>query len=251
METPSPSNPTPETNPDTEQNPEVLTENLMPEMTESSVIPRQIVYYPAPILLTPAVEMGEEEITEEFQSSLPALFELMYKHGGRGLAAPQVGIAKRFFLMNSHPEAFPAKENQMVFINPEIVEGNEEEEGEEVEVDIEVDVEGCLSLPGVSASVPRATTITVRALNADKVPFEMTFVGLSARVVQHEMDHLNGRLILEYLTPAEEGLQKAALNRLQKYHDVINFQMNPATAPKKKSQKTAKGKRLRIRVKKH
>lgn len=245
MEPTSPNNPTPETVPSTEATPEILTDNLVPEMTESSAIPRQIVYYPSPILLSPAVDMDEEEITEEFRGSLPALFELMYKHGGRGLAAPQVGIAKRFFLMNFHPEALPSKENQMVFINPEIVEVSREE------VDEEIDVEGCLSLPGVSANVPRATTITVRALNADKVPFEMTFVGLSARVVQHEMDHLNGRLILEYLTPAEKGLQKAALNRLQKYHDVINFQVNPSEAPKKKSRKTAKGKKSKRRVKNH
>lgn len=253
METTSSSNPTPETSPDTEQSSETLTDNLMPEMTESSAIPRQIVYYPSPILLTPSIEMDEEEITEEFLGSLPALFELMYKHGGRGLAAPQVGIPKRFFLMNFHPEALPSKENQMVFINPEIVELSREEGDEEVEieVEIEVDVEGCLSLPGVFANVPRATTITVRALNADKVPFEMTFAGLSARVVQHEMDHLNGRLILEYLTPAEKGLQKATLNRLQKYHDVINFQMNPTEAPNKESRKAAKWKKSKSRVKKH
>ncbi len=219
---------------------ESLSTNIVPEveMTETTSIPRSLAYYPDPILLLPAVEMEKEEITDEFREGLSGLFELMYKHGGMGLAAPQVSISKRFFLLNQNPDILPREINELVFINPRLV----STEG------MSTDIESCLSCPGVSATVTRAAKVTIGALNRYGEPFEQTFEGYPARAVQHEMDHLEGRVIVDYLTPAEEGFQKAALNRLDRYRQVLDNQMD-RIAPKRKV--VAKPRKRKGRVKKH
>ena len=105
------------------------------------------------------------------------MFDTMYKAEGVGLAAPQVGILKRIFVID-------CGEHPLVFINPEILETEGEQTGEE----------GCLSIPGKHAQVTRTMKVTVRALDMNMNEFTLTAEGLEARCILHENDHLNGVL---------------------------------------------------------
>ena len=108
------------------------------------------------------------------------MFDTMYKAEGVGLAAPQVGILKRLFVIDCSAD----RSRAMVFINPEILETEGAQTGEE----------GCLSVPGKHATVTRAMKVTVRALNEEMEEFTLTLEGLEARCVLHENDHLDGVL---------------------------------------------------------
>jgi peptide deformylase len=109
------------------------------------------------------------------------MIETMHAYEGVGLAGPQVGLSRRIFVLQE-PEGKP-----MCFINPEILEREGSQDGEE----------GCLSLPHIYCSVPRATRIRVRALNEFGKPFELEARDFLARIIQHEYDHLDGVMILE------------------------------------------------------
>ncbi len=108
------------------------------------------------------------------------MFDTMYKAEGVGLAAPQVGILKRIFVMDCSAD----RSRAMVFINPEILETEGEQTGDE----------GCLSVPGKHAQVTRPMKATVKALDAEMKEFTVTVEGLEARCVLHENDHLDGIL---------------------------------------------------------
>ncbi|OAG27804.1 peptide deformylase [Thermodesulfatator autotrophicus] len=136
------------------------------------------------------------EINGELQALIDDMAETMYEAKGLGLAANQVGELKRLFIIDlKQREGSP---ELLVFINPEIVEA----EGETIEE------EGCLSIPGYSAKVKRKTKVLVKALDRDGNPFEMELEGLGAKAVQHELDHLNGRLYIDYLSPLKKNLFK-------------------------------------------
>ena len=108
------------------------------------------------------------------------MFDTMYEANGVGLAAPQVGILKKIFVVDVGDE--DGNKVPYVFINPEIV----EREG------VQVGFEGCLSVPGKSGKVARAEKVKVKAFNQDMEEFEMEAEGFLARAIQHEYDHLNG-----------------------------------------------------------
>ncbi len=108
------------------------------------------------------------------------MFDTMYEANGVGLAAPQVGILKKIFVVDVGDE--DGNKVPYVFINPEIV----EREG------VQVGFEGCLSVPGKSGKVARAEKVKVRAFNEDMEEFELEAEGFLARAIQHEYDHLNG-----------------------------------------------------------
>lgn len=108
------------------------------------------------------------------------MFDTMYEANGVGLAAPQVGILKKIFVVDVGDE--DGNKVPFVFINPEIL----EREG------VQVGFEGCLSVPGKSGKVARAEKVKVRAFNQDMEEFEMEAEGFLARAIQHEYDHLNG-----------------------------------------------------------
>ena len=109
------------------------------------------------------------------------MFDTMYEAQGVGLAAPQVGVLKRVFVVDV------TGEDPMVFINPEIYEADGEQEG----------YEGCLSLPGKSGIVKRPMHIRVRALDRNMKEFDMEAEELLARAICHETDHLDGRMYVE------------------------------------------------------
>lgn len=146
----------------------------------------EIVKYPHPALRYASRPVAE--IDEGLRSTIRRMFELMYEARGIGLAANQVALPFRFFVLNL--TADPNKPDQeQVFINPEIVKRHSSVEGEE----------GCLSLPGLYYDVRRARRIRVRAYDLAGNLFEQDGDDLFSRAVQHESDHLEGKLFIDYL----------------------------------------------------
>jgi peptide deformylase len=149
----------------------------------------QIVNYPHPALRY--ASRSVTEIDDELHATVRVMFELMYAAKGIGLAANQVGLPFRFFVLNlsADPEK---KDQELVFINPEIVKRHSSIEDEE----------GCLSLPGVYAKVRRARKIRVQAYDLAGKLVEHEADELFSRAVQHEIDHLAGKLFIDYLEPS-------------------------------------------------
>lgn len=147
----------------------------------------RIIHFPDPRLRKRADEVTPEEFGPALNAIVARMFELMREDKGVGLAAPQVGVLKRLFVMNHTGE--PGDDR--VYINPELTdpEGSERDE------------EGCLSLPGIRAKILRDFKITVSAQGLDGKPFTETAEGYMARVWQHEHDHLNGTLLIDRMGP--------------------------------------------------
>ena len=146
----------------------------------------KIVTYPDPVLMRKAAPI--EEIDNEICEIAQKMLDTMYDACGIGLAAPQVGLSKRLVVL----DATGQKTGERVFINPQII----EERGETVEE------EGCLSFPDVMGNVKRSQYVTVTAYNLEGKKLEIEAEGLLSRVWQHEIDHINGRLFIEMMTPA-------------------------------------------------
>lgn len=146
----------------------------------------KIVTYPDPVLMRKATPI--EEIDNEICEIAQKMLDTMYDACGIGLAAPQVGLSKRLVVL----DATGQKTGERVFINPQII----EERGETVEE------EGCLSFPDVMGNVKRSQYVTVTAYNLEGKKLEIEAEGLLSRVWQHEIDHINGRLFIEMMTPA-------------------------------------------------
>jgi peptide deformylase len=144
---------------------------------------RSILHYPDPRLRQKGAPVAQ--VTPEIQRLIEDMAETMYAAPGVGLAATQIGEPYRIFLVDIAAEDEPSKLH--VFINPEIVKTEGEHCGPE----------GCLSFPGVTEEIKRATKVTVRALDKDGRPFELTAEGLLAVAVQHENDHLDGVLMID------------------------------------------------------
>ena len=135
----------------------------------------------SPVLRTETVPV--KDFDEELQRLIDDMFETMYAAEGIGLAAPQVGHTASLAIVD-------VEKNPYVLINPEIVTAEGHDRAEE----------GCLSIPDVYGEVERATRVHVRALDRHGQPFEIDATGLLARAVQHEIDHLHGKLFIDYLS---------------------------------------------------
>ena len=144
----------------------------------------KILEYPDPRLRTKAKPISD--FGEALQTQIENMFETMYAAPGIGLAATQVDFHKQLFVLDTSED----KNTPMVFINPEITELRGVEEMEE----------GCLSFPGEYATVERADSITIKALDRDGNSFEMDANELLAVCIQHEFDHLQGKLFVDYLS---------------------------------------------------
>jgi peptide deformylase len=165
-----------------------------------------ILEFPDPRLRTKAVPVDPAWLIEpDTQRLIDDMFETMYEAPGIGLAASQVDLHRRFMVIDVSEE----KDQPMVFVNPRIT----QRDGEQVYQ------EGCLSVPGIFADVARAERITVQALDRNGVAFELQVDGLLAVCVQHEMDHLEGRLFVDYLSPLKREMVRKKLAKQRKQTD--------------------------------
>ena len=133
------------------------------------------------------------------------MFETMYAAPGIGLAATQVNVHQRFMVI----DVSEGKDTPLVFINPEIL----SREGAQVYQ------EGCLSVPGIYADVERADRIRVRALDRAGKAFEIDADGLLAVCIQHEMDHLDGKVFIDYLSPFKREQVRRKLEKQRRNHE--------------------------------
>jgi len=147
----------------------------------------QIRSYPDPQLTEKSVAVDTSKGID--QTFIRDLIDTMYTDDGVGIAAPQVGIKQRIIVVC--PEARRGKEK--VYLNPEIVSASGSERG----------IEGCLSVPGITAEVERAARVVVKAEDIEGHPIEIKASGLEARIFQHEIDHLDGILFVDRLGLSE------------------------------------------------
>ena len=156
-----------------------------------------ILEYPDPRLRTRAQPVAV--VDDKIRRLVADMLETMYAAPGVGLAATQVDVHLRVIVMDISEE----KNQPRALINPEILE----------KVDLETTEEGCLSVPGFTESVERARRVTVRALDPQGGPLEFTAEGLMAVCVQHEMDHLEGKLFVDYLSELKRQRIKKKLTK--------------------------------------
>ena len=152
--------------------------------------------YGDPILRRKATHV--QEVTLELRRLIADMVETMFHQVGIGLAAPQVGIPYRLLVMDD------GKGGARALINPVITQRSGSV----------VDEEGCLSLPGIYADVERSKSVAVEATDEDEQPVSLEATGMQARVIQHEMDHLDGILFIDHLSPVARDRIKT---KIQKY----------------------------------
>jgi peptide deformylase len=165
---------------------------------------REILEYPDPRLREPAKPVAA--VTPEIQSLIDDMAETMYAAPGCGLAANQIGVDARIFVVDCAAEDEPS--DFRVFINPEII----EKDGQVVWN------EGCLSFPGVTEEIKRAEHVKARALDRDGKPFEVEADGLLAVAIQHELDHLNGVLMIDKLSALKKRMMGKKLAKARQEH---------------------------------
>lgn len=151
----------------------------------------RIIHYPHPTLRH--VSKPLRTVDAELRRNVAEMLDLMYQADGIGLAANQVDLPYRLFVLNTTGDA-TQKEQELVFINPVITARKGMAEAEE----------GCLSLPGLYADVKRPEKITVSAYNLSGQEMRLELDGLPARAVQHEVDHLDGVLFIDRLSPTQQ-----------------------------------------------
>ncbi|WP_440903225.1 peptide deformylase [Catenovulum sp. SX2] len=157
----------------------------------------QVLKFPDERLRT--VAQPVEKVTDEIKTICDDMVATMYESQGVGLASTQVDVIHRIFVADCSEEQNEPK----VFINPEIVEA----QGHRIHE------EGCLSFPGVYAKVERADVVTVKALDKNGEEFSLKADGLMAICIQHELDHLNGKLFVDYLSPLKRQMIKKKLEK--------------------------------------
>ena len=188
-----------------------------------------IVAYGAPVLKKEAAEISKDY--PNLDQLIENMWETMYASNGVGLAAPQIGLSIRLFVVDPAPfsgdaeldelEAIKLKSFKKVFINPELI----EEDGPIWEFN-----EGCLSIPDVREDVSRHDRIMIHYFDEQFEEQRLMITGLSARVVQHEYDHIEGVLFTDHLTPLKRRLLKNRLNSISKGTIQVDY---PMKFPKK------------------
>jgi peptide deformylase len=168
----------------------------------------------------PVLRKKATEITPDYPqltTLLDNMFETMYDSNGIGLAAPQIGLPIRLFIVdgseieNIHPAGF-----KEVFINPVII----EEFGPEWEFE-----EGCLSIPDIRAYVKRKGELTIRYFDRNWVEHTTSFHGMAARIIQHEYDHIEGILFTDRINPLKRNLLKRRLESVSKGRVSVDYKM--------------------------
>lgn len=159
-----------------------------------------ILEFPDPRLRTIAKVV--ERVDDDLRQLIDDMFETMYDAPGIGLAATQVNVHKRLVVMDLSED----KNEPLVFINPEF---------ESLTDEVDQYQEGCLSVPGFYENVDRPQKVKIKALDRDGQPFELIAEGLLAVCIQHECDHLNGKLFVDYLSTLKRDRIK---KKLEKQH---------------------------------
>lgn len=164
-----------------------------------------------PILRKPTKPV--REITDETRQLIGDLFETMYAAGGIGLAAPQVGREERIAVVH-------VDEHKFALINPEVIDEAGDDDSAE---------EGCLSIPEIYGDVTRSFGVTVRALDEEGRSREITASELLARCMLHEIDHLDGKLFIDYLSPLKRRSIMAKWKKIQPDYPGFVRRITPAT----------------------
>lgn len=162
----------------------------------------KIVHYPEPVLLQ--VGKPVTEFNSELKHLVENMYETMYSAGGVGLAAPQVAVSQRLFVMDC--SGGEDESQKIALINPEIIHIEGEQVGDE----------GCLSFPGLYQKVQRSLRTIVRAQDVNGEWFELEGEDLTARCVLHETDHCDGIVFLDRMTPLKREMAKRKIKKLQK-----------------------------------
>ncbi len=173
---------------------EILTEAV-------NIMKLNLVYYGKDILSQVAEDV--QDIDDEVISTIDSMFKVMYKEKGIGLAAPQVDLNRRIIVIDPGDDA----RHKIALINPVILESSDKTEPYE---------EGCLSLPGLNADVIRPSEILLRAVNVKGKNVEIEAGGIMARVIQHEIDHLNGILFIDRIEKFVRDEMKSELKKIKK-----------------------------------
>lgn len=160
----------------------------------------EIVLYPSDVLVAKNKPFGK--YTSEDAARVVEMLKLMYQTGGVGLAAPQVGWNVRLFTLGVSAANDPEPKHRVIW-NPEV-----EVSGEQKPM-----IEGCLSFPRISATIVRWNRVRLKAQTPEG-PMDEIFVGLGAQAIQHEMDHLEGILFIEKMTPADRQRNDPAIRAL-------------------------------------
>lgn len=168
----------------------------------------------------PVLKKKAEEISKDYPNLtelIDDMFETMYHSNGVGLAAPQIGLPIRLFIVDCEPfEEDEAVDLKEVFINARII----LEEGEPWKFN-----EGCLSIPGVREDVSRQEMVHIEYYDAEWNFRKTTFTGIAARVIQHEYDHIEGVLFTDRISPLRRRLLKNRLNDISKGHVKVDYRM--------------------------
>jgi len=160
---------------------------------------RSIIFYPDPRLKR--ISKPVETFDANLADLAKRMFELMRLAKGVGLAAPQVGLNVRLFIVNHTGKP----EDDRVYVNPLLSDADGEEIGQE----------GCLSIPTINIDVPRAKTVRMTAVDLTGKPIELTETGYVARIFQHELDHLNGILLTDRMGPTAKMEFKKKLKEME------------------------------------
>ena len=163
---------------------------------------RPILIHPDPRLKKPCEAVGE--ITPEIRALAADMLETMYDAPGVGLAAPQVGVTKRVVVMDCIKDGPP---EPVVMVNPRVVWASE---------DVTTYEEGCLSIPDQYAEVKRPASVRVEWTDLDGTRQERDFTGLWATCAQHEIDHLDGKLFIDYLGPLKRQMITRKMEKLKR-----------------------------------
>jgi peptide deformylase len=165
-----------------------------------------IVMYGDPVLRQKAKDI---EAGTDLHALVSDMFETMHAASGVGLAAPQIGKSLRLFVIDGNViEDEPGMADfKKVFVNPVII----QEIGTQWEYE-----EGCLSIPNIREKISRKERLTIRYMDENWNQHEETFDGLKARIIQHEYDHIEGKMFVDYLTPLKKRLLKGKLSDISK-----------------------------------
>lgn len=177
-----------------------------------------IVTYNDPVLRKETESVTE--LTNDITELISNMIETMYNSDGVGLAAPQIGKSLKLFVMDGDPvlEDDEEKHGVMVFINPEII----EKKGKKIPMD-----EGCLSIPEIREKVFRPETISIRYKDKEFKEREQEFSGWIARIIQHEFDHLNGVLFIDYLSSFRKRMVKSDLEEIDSGNVEVEYPVVP------------------------